>query len=122
MTNEDQNDGGRLELCPFWCIGEHDQDDDDASRRHVSRSVLVPGIALIPPQGLNAIGTTDARIDLPGGEQAVGVMLSVVLHGRTGSPLTWVYLGDGGRNGWDISSETTWLLIEAVKELLNELP
>lgn len=56
-----------------------------------------------------------------GGEPAIGITLSVLLHGRTGSPLTWVFTDQGGPHGLEISSETAWLFIDAAKELLDEL-
>jgi hypothetical protein len=65
------------------------------------------------------VGMTDGRIELSGGDEAVGVTLSVVLHSRSGSALTWVYVGGGGPGGLEISRETAWLLASSLSELLD---
>ncbi|MCV7286712.1 hypothetical protein H7J87_15395 [Mycolicibacterium wolinskyi] len=122
----DVPDDERPESCPAWCIANHDEIEDD-NRRHVSRTALVPGIALVSRRQdgtgpwTDAIGASGAAIDLPGGEAAVGITISVAMHARDDSPMTWVYIGDGGRSGCEISGETASLVIDAVKELLSEL-
>ncbi|MFN3006643.1 hypothetical protein [Mycolicibacterium wolinskyi] len=126
MPNGD-HDNERPESCPAWCVADHDQLDGADNRRHVSRTALVPGIALVSRRQdgtrpwMDAIGASGAAIELPRGEEAVGITISVAMHGSDDSPMTWVYIGDGGRSGWEISSETAWLVIDAVKELLSGL-
>lgn len=118
------------EPCPPWCIAEHQLQDHDADRSHISDSVMVPAITLLgrrtqprasvrqaehrPP-----VLVPDAVLTLPSGDQVSGLPLCVVLHRPVGSHITWVYIGDGGPDGLEVSGETAWLLIEAVGSVLG---
>lgn len=60
----------------MWCVAVHDQFDTQRSARHVSRSVLVPAIALRSgPCADDRIGWAEAGrtfIDTPDGDRAEG--------------------------------------------------
>ncbi|WP_133177004.1 hypothetical protein [Mycobacteroides abscessus] len=128
-------------MCPQWCVGGHD--DEPEPVRHCSEAVLVPGIALAPsarrdgggdgdgdgknPSGLASSGmgvgnlsVSEGCIGLSGGDCAVGVTLSVVLHQHSDSPLVWVYIGDGSPQGLEVSVETAWLLVMRLRAVLGE--
>lgn len=123
--------------CPQWCVGGHD--DEPEPTRHCSETALVPGIALVPGAcrdddgdgkgqsrmaaagiRLGNLGAGEGCISMAGGDCAVGVALSVVLHQRNNCPLTWVYIGDGSLHGLEISAETAWLLVRGLQVVLEE--
>lgn len=135
ISNDNDSEGARDEpSCPCWCVGDH----DDEPALHCSEAVLVPGIALVSGSCLSVDGESTGQsrpiaagmgignlsagegcIGLAGGDCAVGVTLSVVLHQRGNCPLAWVYIGDGSPQGLEISVETAWLLARGLQGVLD---
>lgn len=135
IPSDNNSEGSRDEpSCPCWCAGDH----EDAPALHCSEAVLVPGIALVPRSCPNAdgastgqsrplaagvnignLGAGDGCIGLSGGDCAMGVTLSVVLHQRGNCPVAWVYIGDGSPQGLEISAETAWLLVRGLQRVLG---
>lgn len=118
-NDSDSEDKAAPGTCPHWCAGCH----DDEPALHCSEAVLVPGIALVPSStarvGTGNLSAGEGCIGLTGGNCAVGVTLSVVLHQRGNCPLVWVHIGDGSPQGLEISVETAWLLVRGLGVVLG---
>jgi hypothetical protein len=89
--------------CPPWCVADHADEDEPGASRHRSETVVVPGIAV-----------------RPGSRRTVeAVEILIELHAEHGDPVVGVYIGDGERDGLDITLETADRLVRRLTEVLR---
>jgi hypothetical protein len=90
--------------CPPWCVADHAHEDDPGRARHRSRTVVVPGIAIQPGERRTV--------------ESIEILIEV--HADEGDPVVGVYIGDGERNGLDITTETADRLVRRLTDALRE--
>ena len=91
-------------LCPAWCVADHAEEDDIGAPRHRSETVVVPGIAIRPGAGRSV--------------EPIEILIEV--HAEVGDPVVGVYVGDGQRNGLDITTETAERLVRRLTDALQQ--
>ena len=89
--------------CPSWCVANHAEEDDAGAARHRSETVVVPGIAI-----RSGVRRTVESIEI-----------LIELHTEDGDPVVGVYVGDGQRDGLDITTETADRLVRRLIEALR---
>jgi hypothetical protein len=89
--------------CPPWCVADHADEDDPGTARHRSQTVVVPGISI------------------RSGERRTveSIEILIELHAEEGDPVVGVYIGDGHREGLDITTETADRLVRALIDALR---
>jgi len=90
--------------CPPWCVADHADEDEGGAPRHRSQTVVVPGIAIRS----GARRTVDS------------IEILIELHAEEGDPVVGVYIGDGERDGLDITTETADRLVRRLIEALRQ--
>ena len=89
--------------CPPWCVADHAHEDEAGGFRHRSETVIVPGISV-----------------RPGSRRTVeAIEILIELHAEHGDPVVGVYIGDGERDGLDITVETADRLVRRLAEVLR---
>jgi hypothetical protein len=90
--------------CPPWCVADHADEDELGAARHRSQTVVVPGIAI-----------------RPGERRTVeSIEILIELHAEEGDPVVGVYVGDGQRDGLDITTETADRLVRRLIDALRQ--
>lgn len=97
------------ETCPSWCVVIHEPEDHPRDRQHMSAMLSVPVLEL------RGVGESPP----PEGDQVAGEDLAVVLHRRVGSTATWLYVGDGRRQGLELSADSWERLVPAVDRMIE---
>jgi hypothetical protein len=89
--------------CPQWCVADHADEDELGGARHRSQTVVVPGIAI-----------------RSGPRRSVeSIEILIELHAEEGDPVVGVYVGDGQRDGLDITTETADRLVRRLIDALK---
>ena len=91
--------------CPSWCVADHADEDDPGTARHRSQTLVLPGIA---------IRSSERRT-------IESIELLIELHSEDGSPDVGVYIGDGHREGLDITTETADRLVQGLIDTLRQV-
>ncbi len=89
--------------CPSWCVADHADEDDTGAARHRSETVVVPGIAI----------RSGAR------RTVESIEILIELHAEEGDPVVGLYVGDGERDGLDITTETAERLVRRLVDALQ---
>jgi hypothetical protein len=88
--------------CPPWCVADHAEEDEAGTSRHRSETIVVSGMTV-----------------RPGSRRTVeAVEILIELHAEHGDPVVGVYIGDGERDGLDITMETADRLVRRLGEVL----
>lgn len=111
MAAGDPRRSWQREDCPGWCVVDHAEADHPDDRKHMSRQIAAPVLAM----------AEQADPTLPGRDSWYPDEVVVCLQRRDGGGQTGVYIGDGAEQRIEIDVAGVHRIVHSLRALLPDV-